>query len=112
MDNQVAQNLSLILFAPWFAILAGLYWFYPRKPLHLKRRLFDLSSLTLATVASTLGMHWSFFNADPSAGSIWKQVLATLISYGLFLLVLTVAIAIRHRLFRASKPTSTLEAQR
>ena len=112
MDAQVAQNLSLILFAPWFAILAWLYWFYPRKPRHLQRSLFDITSLALATIASTLGMHWSFFNADPAAGSIWKQVLATLISYGLFLLVLTIAIPIRHRLFSASKPTSSLEAQR
>lgn len=101
MNAQVELNLALILFLPWFAILAALYWIYPRQPRNAARRLFDAIALALATALSAWGMHWGFLNADPNAGAIWKQVLATSVAYGLFLMVMTVAIALRHALFRA-----------
>ncbi len=95
MNAQVELNLALILFLPWFAILAALYWIYPRQPRGPGRRLFDIAALALATALSVWGMHWGFLNADPDAGAIWKQVLATSVAYGLFLMVMTLAIALR-----------------
>ena len=59
-----------------FAILGVLFWVYPRKPRTLQRLLFDTASLVLALVATVVAMQWSFYNADPTAGAIWKQVLA------------------------------------
>jgi len=41
-------------------------------------------TLVLAAIAAFWGMHWSMYNADPHAGAIWKQVLATSVAYGLF----------------------------
>jgi hypothetical protein len=102
MNAHVELNLALILFLPWFAILAVLYWIYPRTPRTLARRAFDVGSLVVATVAAATGMYWSFYNADPHAGAIWKQVLASSVSYGLFLLVMTVAILLRWRLLRTA----------
>ena len=96
MNSQIEVNLSLILFFPWFAILGVLFWVYPRKPRNLQRLLFDTASLVLALVATVVAMQWSFYNADPTAGAIWKQVLATSIAYGFFLFVLMVAMFVRH----------------
>jgi hypothetical protein len=99
MNPVVEFNLALILFLPWFVVLAVLYWIFPRQPRHLARRLFDLAALALAVALAAWGMWWSMENADPTAGAIWKQVLATSVSYGLFLGVMTVAIFLRRRLF-------------
>ena len=96
MNSQIEVNLSLLLFFPWFAILGVLFWVYPRKPRHLRRRLFDAASLAIALVVTVVAMQWSFHNADPNAGAIWKQVLATSIAYGFFLFVLMVAVFVRH----------------
>ena len=96
MTAQIEVNLSLILFFPWFAILGVLFWVYPRKPRHLRRRLFDAASLAIALVVTVVAMQWSFYHADPNAGAIWKQVLATSIAYGFFLFVLMVAMFVRH----------------
>lgn len=97
MNAHVELNLALILFLPWFVILAVLFWVYPRAPRNRTRRLFDASSLAIAVGAATLGTYWSFHNADPGAGSMWQQVLASTVSYGLFLLVMTSAIFVRKR---------------
>ena len=101
MNPQVEFNLALILFIPWFSILAWLFWAYPRQPRSGARTVFDSASLILATLAAFWGMHWSMLNADPSFGAMWKQVLATSVAYGLFLLVMTVAIFTRWRWLRA-----------
>lgn len=104
MNPVVEFNLALILFLPWFVVLAVLYWIFPRQPRHLARRLFDLAALALAVALAAWGMWWSMDNADPAAGAIWKQVLATSVSYGLFLGVMTAAIFLRRRLFPADRP--------
>lgn len=95
MNAQIEVNLSLILFFPLFAILGVLFWVYPRKPRNLQRLLFDTASLVIALVATVVAMQWSFYHADPNAGAIWKQVLATLVAYGAFLFVLTLAVPLR-----------------
>ena len=78
MNPQVELNLALILFVPWFAILAVLFWLYPQQPRSLQRTVFDSVSLVSATVLAAWGMHWSMENADPRFGHMWQQVLATL----------------------------------
>ncbi|SFK93628.1 hypothetical protein [Lysobacter sp. cf310] len=98
MNPQVELNLALILFVPWFSILAWLYWAYPKQPRLAARTWFDGGALLLATLLAGWGMHWSMHNADPNAGAIWKQVLATSVAYGLFLLIMTAALLLRLRL--------------
>jgi len=100
MNPQVELNLALILFLPWFTILAVLFWVYPRAPRGVARTLFDAASLLLALAAAAGGMYWSMANADRSFGHMWQQVLATSVAYGLFLLVITVALVVRWRWLR------------
>lgn len=117
MHPQVELNLALILFLPWFTILAVLFWVYPRSPRSFARSLFDGVSLLLALGAAAGGMYWSMANADRSFGHMWQQVLATSVSYGLFLLVITVALIVRWRWLRglrasqarAPSPTSATQ---
>jgi len=97
----VEFNLALILFLPWFAILGVLFWLYPRTPIHPMRGGYNLAVLALSLVLSWVGMRWGMLNADPSAGAIWKQVLATLVAYGIFLAVITLAWVARGKIFRA-----------
>lgn len=106
MNPLVELNLALILFLPWFTILAVLFWKFPRSPRGLARTLFDSASLLLAVVAAALGMYWSMANADPTFGHMWQQVLATSVSYGSFLLVVTVALLVRWRWLRALPSSS------
>ncbi len=103
MNPQVELNLALILFVPWFAILAALFWLYPRQPRSLARTVFDSTSLAVAIALAALGMYWSMENADPRYGHMWQQVLATTISYGLFLATMTLAIVVRWRWLRGRR---------
>ena len=92
--------LSLLLFLPWFAVLGGLYWLFPRQPRPAARRLFDATVLVLSLLLSVASMHWGYRIglADAHAGPIWRQVLAVLYAYGAFLAVLSLAIPLRMRL--------------
>jgi len=93
-------DLALILFAPWFVILAVLYWLYPRQPRHAKRRLFDVGALLVALVAFVASLHWAHAYAGRQYGKMWPQILATSVGYGVFLAVLVVAILVRRRWLR------------
>lgn len=106
MNPLVELNLALILFLPWFTILAVLFWKFPRAPRGWTRTLFDSASLLLAVAAAAGGMYWSMENADPTFGHMWQQVLATSVSYGLFLLVVTVALVVRWRWLRGHSPSA------
>jgi quinol-cytochrome oxidoreductase complex cytochrome b subunit len=97
MNHIVALNLSLILLLPWYLVLGIVYWRTRRKPASAAQRGVDVASLLLALAAAALGGYWSFGQADPQAGAIWKQVLASLVGYGLFLLVLALAFLARRR---------------
>jgi hypothetical protein len=102
---QVANTmpyLALILFLPWFLILGILFWIYPRTPRTSMRRMFDAGTLLLASAGSFLGMRWGYINASLEAGALWKQVLATLVAYGVFLGVMTIALIVRPGLLRGS----------
>ena len=96
-------DLALLLFAPWFLILSVLFWVYPRQPRTMKRRLYDLAALVLALVAFIATMRWAHGYADRQYGQMWPQILATSVGYGVYLLVLTVAVFVRRALFRATR---------
>lgn len=110
MNPLIELNLALILLLPWFAILAVLFWLYPRGPKTRKRWWFDASSLVLAIVAAALGTYWSYDNADPFWGGMWKQILASTISYGLFLLVMTAAFFLRRKYILANPGRATKQS--
>jgi len=95
MSPLLELNLTLILFLPWFAILVVLFWQLPRKPRPAIRVVFDLLALALALVAFWYSMQWSILSADTSYGKLWPQILATAVSYGVFLAVLGAAFALR-----------------
>lgn len=88
-------DLALILFAPWFLILSVLFWLYPRQPRHARRRLFDSAALVVALVAFVATLRWSHGYADRQYGAMWPQILATSVGYGVYLLVLAVAVFLR-----------------
>lgn len=97
MGPLVSLNLALILFLPWLLILGVLYWLYPRQPRHGRRRLFDAVALAASLAAFIATMQWAYGYADPRWGGMWKQILATSVAYGAFLLVLGVAFGFRRR---------------
>ena len=103
MSLALQPNLALLLFAPWFLILAVLYWLYPRQPRDAARRLFDATALAIALVAFVLTLHWAHGYADRRYGAMWPQILATSAGYGVFLLVLVVAIFARRAWLRGRR---------
>jgi len=107
MNALVELNLALILFLPWYAILAVLFWRYPRAPRNLRRRAFDAATLLAAALATTFALHWSFAAAGTAHDGMWRQVLATSVSYGVFLDVMAVAWFARRRMFTPSLPESS-----
>ena len=88
--------LALVLFAPWFAILGWAYWTFPRAlPRTAARRAGDLLALLLAVIGSARAMHLAYAANVGFGGAIWKQVIATLCGYGVFLAVLFAAFVLR-----------------
>jgi hypothetical protein len=100
MNPLVELNLTLILFLPWFAILATLYWIFPRQPRGAARVLYDVVSLALSVAAFLWSVYWSIENADTGYGRLWPQILATALGYGVFLAALALAFLVRHLVFR------------
>jgi hypothetical protein len=100
MNLSGMPDLALLLFAPWFLILAVLYWVYPRQPRHARRRAFDIVALLVAIAAFIATLHWTHGYADRRYGAMWPQILATSAGYGVFLLVLVVAIFVRRAWLR------------
>jgi hypothetical protein len=100
MNPLVELNLAAILFAPWFAILAVLYWLYPRQPRTAARRWFDAGALVLAVLVFFAALHWAQGWADRGYGRMWQQIVGTSVSYGAFLAVLTIAFFWRRRWLR------------
>lgn len=96
MNPLVELNLALILFLPWFLVLGVLYWLFPRKPRPAARVLYDIAALLLSVAAFVASIYWSYDNADPAYGRMWKQILATALGYGVFLGVLGLAFWLRH----------------
>ena len=95
MNPTVELNLTLILFLPWLLILGWVYAVYPKSHRGRARRVFDAITLAASLAAFLASVYWSFIHADPFYGRMWKQILATALSYGVFLAVLGAAFAIR-----------------
>lgn len=103
MNPLVEVNLTLILFLPWFLILAVLFWAYPRRPRGFARRLYDLAAIALSLAAFVASLYWMHDVADPTHGRMWRQILATAVGYGVFLGAMLVAFVLRALLFRRPK---------
>ena len=101
MHETVQLNLAVLLFLPWYAILGALFWLFPRKPRTLGRWLFDVASLAVATIATIASTHWSYLFADTSVDAMWPQILATSVSYGVFLAAMTAAALVRRRVIHS-----------
>jgi len=93
------SGLSFLLFLPAFAIIAVLYCAFPRVPRGAPRRFADVAVGLLAGAASVIAMRHAFHAAGVDAGPIWRQIVATLASYGAFLGILAVALPLRARWF-------------
>ena len=104
MSPLVETNLTLILFLPWFLILAALFWLWPREPRGIMRRLYDIAALMLSLAAFVASLYWVQDIADPAHGRMWKQILATALGYGVFLGALLVAVLVRALLFGRRRP--------
>lgn len=93
------RYLALILFTPAFAILAWLYWRFPRAlPRSARRRGFDLAALLVAIGASATAVSFAIAQPVAAHGAMWPQILAVLAAYHVFPLVLAVAWLVRGRL--------------
>lgn len=90
-------HLALVLFLPWFLLMGALFWLFPRQPRDAARKRFDIAALAVAFMLSFGGMQWGYALglADVGTGAIWKQVLATLVAYGAFLMVMFIAVVVR-----------------
>ncbi|MDR3388721.1 MAG: hypothetical protein P4L92_16865 [Rudaea sp.] len=95
MHGNVETGLAFILFFPAFCIAGVLYCLFPRKHRSALRLLADLAVLILAAALSLLAVRWGFHSSLGVGGSVWKQVAATLLAYGVFLGVIGVALPIR-----------------
>lgn len=103
------RYLAIILLAPWLLILAWAYWAYPKSlPRTRARRAFDLAALLVSAVAALQCAVIGFEAAGvpevgefgPASGAIWQQVLPALYGYGACVLVLGVAMWLRHLIWR------------
>ncbi|MCK9537981.1 hypothetical protein [Dokdonella sp.] len=95
MHGPIESALAFLLFLPLFAVLAALYWLFPRRPRNRARRLADISALAIALLAGYAAVHWGFAHASRSAGAIWPQVLAALLGYAGFVASLGLAAWLR-----------------
>jgi membrane protein YdbS with pleckstrin-like domain len=95
------RYLALILFLPWFAIVAFAYWHLPRDlPRPVTRRGFDWGAIALAMAVALIGALAAMDMPWRHAGKIWPQVAAVLFSYAAFLLLMLIAALLRHRIWR------------
>lgn len=103
MNPLVEANLTLILFLPWFLILAALFWIYPRRPRGFARRLYDLAAVVLSLALFVASLYWVQDIADPAHGRMWQHILATAVGYGVFLAAMLAAFLLRALLFRTRR---------
>ncbi len=98
MHPQVELNLALILFLPWYLVIVVVYWRLRRWPARWSGRVFDLLAIALSIAAAAIAGPWALAEADDSIGSMWPQILATVVGYGAFLAVITLAALLRRLL--------------
>lgn len=81
--------LALFLFIPTFALMAWLFWVFPKDESRTpSRRLYNVASILAGLALSILGV-WHAYTWPPEGGeAIWQQIYATLAAYHTFPLVL------------------------
>ncbi|WP_114241318.1 hypothetical protein [Dyella sp. C9] len=103
------RYLAILMLAPWLLILGWAYWAYPKSlPRTGSRRAFDAAALLLAAFAAVQCASAAFDTASvpavgqygPASGAIWQQVLPALYGYGACVLVLALALIVRHLVWR------------
>lgn len=104
MSPSIAQNLALILFLPWYLVILIVYWRMRRKPARWAGRLFDLAAIAVSIAAAAIAGPWALAHADDRIGTMWPQILATVVGYGAFLAVITLAALLR-RMLAGTRPT-------
>ncbi len=87
--------LATILLAPWFLVLCWVYWRFGRAA--KRSRGFDLAAMVMAIVLAAGSGWYGLGVADVAYGKLWPQILASLLAYGVFLLVLLIAAWWRRR---------------
>jgi len=95
MHSFFESDLSFLLFLPTFAIIGALYCAFPRRPRSALRWIADIAVVLVAAVLSVAAMRWGFRASIGTGGALWKQIVATLLAYGVFLGVLVVAVVVR-----------------
>jgi hypothetical protein len=100
MESPFEIGLAFILFFPAFCIIGVLYSMFPRQPRGIVRVLGDVLVLIVAAVLSVFATRWGFHAAAGVAGPMWKQIVATLLAYGVFIAVVCLALPIRAAWFR------------
>lgn len=98
MSSLWSENLALILFLPWYLVILVVYWRMRRRPVRWPGRVFDLLAITASIAAAAVAGPWALAHADDSIGSMWPQILATVVGYGAFLAVITLAALLRRML--------------
>lgn len=103
MNAFFSTGLSFLLFLPTFLIVGALYCAFPRRPRGAARWLADIGVVLVAAALSILAMRWGFHVSAGRGGDLWKQIVATLLAYGVFLGVLAVALPLRALWLRRSR---------
>lgn len=98
MHPHVELNLALILFLPWYLVILIVYWRMRRTPARWTGRAFDLAAIAISIATAAMAGPWALAHADNSIGSMWPQILATVVGYGAFLAVITLAALVRRML--------------
>lgn len=88
--------LAGTLLAPWFLVLCWVYWRFGRAASRPKA--FDVAAIVIAMIAGVGAGALGLGHADPGHGRMWPQILASLMAYGVFLLVLLLAAIARRQL--------------
>ena len=103
------RYLAILLLVPWLLVLGWAYWAYPKSlPRTRPRRTFDVAALLLAAFATLQCATTAFDTATvpvagefgPTSGAIWQQVLPALYGYGGCVVVLVLALIVRHLVWR------------
>lgn len=102
------RYLAILLLTPWLLILCWGYWAYPKSlPRVAARRFFDVAAVVLALIAAAQCAVIGFDRVElptvdgfgRASGAIWQQVLPALYGYGAFIVVLVLAMLLRHALW-------------
>lgn len=97
------SGLAVLLLAPWFAVLGWIYWRTAPAPFAAARG-FDIAALAAAVVLSVAGMALGLHYDPAGHHPIIREIVASLIAYKGFLLVLVAAWLWRRRSRRATPP--------